>query len=71
MDVSPILETVTPLGLVALMLVFAYYAINKFGTIQAQHYERQTQLLNQLNITMMACAQRLQDIEESLDKLPR
>jgi hypothetical protein len=51
------------------MIVLAYYAINKFGTIQSQHYERQTELLNQLNVTMMACAQRLEDIEESLQNL--
>jgi len=66
MDITPLLETVTPLGLVALMIVLGYYAINKISQVQSDHYERQTQLLNQLNLTMIKCAERLNDIEESL-----
>lgn len=71
MDMTPIIETITPLGLVALMIFLGYYAVQKIGNILTQHYQRQTELLNQINITMMACAQRLQDIEESFQKLDR
>lgn len=71
MDITPLLETVTPLGIVVIMLVLGYYIFNKTLDKLSEHYQRQTELLNQLNVTMMACAERLQDIEESFKDLSR
>lgn len=66
--ITPLLETVTPLGLVALVVVLGYFAVQKIGNILTEHYERQTELLNRINVTMMACAERLQDIEDKLSR---
>lgn len=64
-------NSLTPLGLVALMVVLGYYAVQKLGTILTQHYERQQDTLNRLLVAMTACAERLDDIQESLQNTDR
>jgi glycerol dehydrogenase-like iron-containing ADH family enzyme len=62
---TPLLETVTPLGLVALVIVLGYFAAQKIGDKVAAHLEQQNLLLNQLLTIITKCAEELKDIQES------
>jgi len=68
---TPLLETVTPLGLVALVIVLGFFAAQKIGDKVAAHLEHQNLLLNQLLVIMTKCADELQDIQESFQDLDR
>lgn len=61
------LNPLVALSLIVLAIMF-YYAVQKLGTILAQHLERQELKLDQQTFILEACLQKLTAIQESLKK---
>lgn len=61
----------TALGLVALMIVLGYYAVQKLGTILTKHLARQNRLLERIEVNLLACIDRLDHIQESFQKVDK
>jgi len=68
MNEPQLISDVTALGLLALAMVLVYYALQKLFTMLTNHLERQTTAINQLSVNLMACLERLEHIQESLQK---
>lgn len=68
MESLPMLDTITPLGLVALVIILGYLAAKQVSGVLTAHYERQQTILNQILLEMVKCAEELEDIKESFQK---
>lgn len=61
---------ITALGLVALLIMVAYYSLNKLFRILTNHLERMFQQQDNTNMLLLKCAEQLEAIQESLSFEP-